>query len=188
VPQIILKRKRNLKVNTKSDFINKLRELNIAEDDFVTLSYSEGAEVWHVNDDYIDWSAENTETCSMLGDLLASGVTISHHSGQGDILVEMRKAGLLDDYNRGDDCFAEYLTEILQRSIHDGMYTIEYDTVQYDYKRGRCDISMEASVRAGDIIAADANDSGRLENFSADQFIKGFNVSVKTPDGTLTLN
>ena len=114
-------------MNTKSDFINKLRELNIAEDDFVTLSYSEGAEVWHVNDDYIDWSAENTETCSMLGDLLASGVTISHHSGQGDILVEMR-------------------------------------------------------------IAADANDSGRLENFSADQFIKGFNVSVKTPDGTLTLN
>jgi hypothetical protein len=29
---------------------------------------------------------------------------------------------------------------------------LEYSTTQYDYKRGRCDISAEVRVRAGDLV------------------------------------
>ena len=67
-------------------------------------------------------------------------------------------------------------------------YSIEYSTEQYDYKRGRCDISTEVRVRAGDLFAAAAATTGRLEFFSPDSFVSGFKVSVETKNGTLTLN
>jgi hypothetical protein len=73
-------------------------------------------------------------------------------------------------------------------TIYDGEYSIEYSTEQYDYKRGRCEISTEVRVRAGDLYAADAATAGRLQFFDASSFVRGFNVSVKTENGTLTLD
>ena len=36
-----------------SDFVNRLREINVDEDSFVTLKYTEGNDVWHINDGYV---------------------------------------------------------------------------------------------------------------------------------------
>ena len=173
-----------------SDFINKLRELNIAEDNFVTLSYSEGNDVWHINDGYVDDSVRETETAGYLANLLASNIPVYSTYGRAgnDLLNAMRDDGELDDYDRGEDYFGEYLTERLQATIHDGEYALEYSTEQYDYKRGRCDISTEVKVRAGDLYAAEAATAGRLQFFDASSFVRGFNVSVETDNGTLTLN
>ena len=38
------------------DFIKKLRELGVESDGTVTLSYSEGCEVWHINDGHVQES------------------------------------------------------------------------------------------------------------------------------------
>jgi hypothetical protein len=175
-----------------SDFMNKLRELKVADDDFVTLSYTEGNEVWHISDDYVSESVYETATAGMLGALLASGVPVYGTWGEAsegnDILNEMRAQDVLADYERGDECFEEYLTEKLQETIYDGEYSLEYSTEQYDYKRGRCDISTEVRVRAGDLYAADEANTGRFEFFSASSLVTGFNVSVETKNGTLTLN
>jgi len=180
-----------------SNFVSKLRELNVADDDFVTLRYSEGNDVWHINESHVEDSVNETETAAMLAGLLASGIPVYGTWGEAsegsDILNEMRSDGQLDDYERDDDfrSFDEYITEVLQATIYEGEYSLDYSTEQYDYKRGRCDISAEVRVRAGDLYHADsskdANDL-RYYFFSADNFVSGFDVTVKTKNGTLTLD
>ena len=174
-----------------SDFVNKLRELAVADDDFVTLSFTEGNEVWHCTDSYVQDSVYETETAAMLAGLLSSGVPIYGTWGDaspgGDILNEMRFNGRLDDYDY-EGWFQEYLTEKLQETIYEGEYSLEYSTEQYDYKRGRCDISTEVRVRAGDLFAAENSSAFRFTGFSAASLVGGFEVSVETKNGTLTLN
>ncbi len=174
------------------DFVNRLREMNVEDDACVTLSYSEGCDVWHINESHVQESVCETETAALVAGLLASGVPVYGSYGEvsegNDILNDMRAQDVLEDYERGDECFEDYLTEKLQETIYDGEYSIEYSTTQYDYKRGRCDISTEVRVRAGDLYAADDATSGRLQYFDASSFVRGFDVSVETKNGTLTLN
>ncbi len=174
------------------DFINKLRELGVEDDGLVTLSYTEGCDVWHINDGHVQESVAETETAAMVAGILASPVPVYSSWGEvsegNDILNEMRASDVLEDYERGDECFEDYLTEKLQETIYDGEYSLEYSTTQYDYKRGRCDISATVRLRAGDLYAADASENTRFAFFSADSLVSGFEVSVTTPNGTLTLN
>jgi hypothetical protein len=174
------------------DFVNKLRELGVEDDGIVTLNYSEGCEVWHINDSHVQESVAETETAAMVAGLLVSPVPVYSSWGEvsegNDILNEMRANDELEEYERGEEYFEEYVTERLQETIYDGEYALEYSTTQYDYKRGRCEISAEVRVRAGDIYAADAATEGRSAFFNADSFVSGFDVSVETPNGTLTLN
>jgi hypothetical protein len=169
-----------------SNITNTLRELNVADDAYVTLSYTEGAEVWHINESHVEESVAETGTASILARLLASGVAVSStYSTDGDILDEMRSNGLLDDYERGEEYFEEYITEKLQETIYDGEYSLEYSTEQYDYKRGRCDISTAVRVKVADLFRIDENKSLFV---SADSIVSGFDVSVQTKAGTLTLS
>ncbi len=174
-----------------SDFMDRLRELNVADDDFVTLSFTEGNDVWHCTDSYVQDSVYETDTAAMLAGLLSSGVPVYGAWGEAtvgaDILNEMRFNGLLEDYDY-EGWFEEYLTEKLQETIHDGEYSLEYSTEQYDYKRGRCDISTEVRVRVGDMFAAENSNEFRFMGFDAGSFVSGFDVSVETKNGTLTLN
>jgi hypothetical protein len=170
-----------------SDIVNKLRELNVSDENYVTLSYTEGAEVWHVNDSHVEEAVSETGTAAMLAGLLASGVTVSDKYSDGDLLAEMRGNGLLEDYER-EGGFEDYLTEQLVSTIYDGDYALAYSTTQYDYKRGRCDISTEVRVRAGDLYAVGADKTGRFAFVSPNNVVRGFKVSVQTPAGTLTLS
>lgn len=177
-----------------SDFINKLHELNVSEDSFLTLSYTEGNDVWHINDGYVNDSVNETNTAGYLATLLTSGIPVySTYGGTGDgsdILNAMRNDGELDNYERGEGYFDEYITERLQATIYEGEYALEHSTEQYDYKRGRCDISTSVRVRAGDLYAAQAATIGRFGHamFDAGDLVSGFNVTVETDNGTLTLN
>ena len=79
----------------------------------------------------------------------------SVRTGLNDILNEMRANGLLEDYDSEGLGFGDYISRrSWQETIYDGEYSLEYSTTQYDYKRGRCDISTEVRVRAGDLMAA----------------------------------
>ena len=167
-----------------SNITNTLRELNVADGAYVTLSYTEGADVWHINDSHVEDAVSETSTAALLAGLLASGVTVSDTYSDGDLLAEMRSNGLLEDYER-EGGFEDYLTEQLVSTIYDGEYSLEYSTEQYDHKRGRCDISTTVRVRAGDLYQIDDNGSSFV---SADTVVRGFDISVQTPAGTLTLN
>jgi hypothetical protein len=175
-----------------SDFINRLQKLEMSEDSFVTLSYTEGNDVWHINDGYVTDSVHETATASLLAGLLASGIPVYSNWGEpsegNDILNEMRANNELDEYERGEEYFQDFITERLAETIYEGEYSLQYSTEQYDYKRGRCDISTEVQVRFGDILKAELDTDGRFMYFDVDSFVSGFNVSVQTPNGTLTFD
>jgi len=159
-----------------SDIIRKLTELGAEETDFITLSFTEGTDVWHINESHVEETVGETDTAAMLAGLLAAGVPVYNYGSA--ILEEMRFNGALDDYDR-EGGFEEYLTEVLATTIYDGEYGLDYSTEQYDYKRGFCNISTEVQVQVGDLYElADLSDS----------FVSGFDISVETENGTLTLN
>ncbi len=174
-----------------SDIVDRLREMSVAAEDCLTLSYSEGNDVWHINESHVQESVAETGTASMLAGLLASGVPVYGTYGSTepgcDILNEMRDNDLLEDYDY-EGWFEEYLAEKLTETIYDGEYSLDYSTTQYDYKRGRCDISTDVRVRAGDLYdMVDFQNEGAASR-TPDKFLAGFRVSVQTKNGTLTLD
>ena len=159
-----------------SDIINTLKKLNAEETDFITLSYGDGTEVWHINESHVEETAEETSTASMLAGILTSQVPV--YSYGSSILDEMRFNGVLDNYER-DGWFEAYLTEVLVNTIYDGDYGLEYSTDHYDYKRGFCNITTQVQVQVGDLYTL---------HDRADNFVAGFDVMVETSAGKLTLN
>jgi hypothetical protein len=174
-----------------SDITDRLRELSVGADDCLTLTYTEGCDVWHVNESHVQESVSETSTAAMLAGLLASGVPVYGAYGNAepgcDILNEMRDNGALDDYDY-EGWFEEYLTEKLQETIYDGEYSLDYSTTQYDYKRGRCDISTEVRVRAGDLYDMVDYQNDTTVGRTPSSLTTGFEVSVQTKAGTLTFD
>ena len=61
------------------NIIDTLRDVGIADDDYVYLNYEDSAEVWHISDDYIENALSETDTASRLATLLAtSAVSYTH--------------------------------------------------------------------------------------------------------------
>ncbi len=174
-----------------SDLVTRLREMNVDSDDCLTLTYTEGCEVWHINESHVEESVGETSTASLLAGLLASGTPVYSAWGSTepgtDILNEMRDAGHLEEYDY-EGWFEEYLLEKLQATIYDGEYSLEYSTTMHDYKRGRCDISTEVRLRAGDLYNMVDNPDDRTVDATPDTLVSGFEVTVATADGTLTLS
>ncbi len=174
-----------------SDLVTRLRELHVDADDSLTLNYSAGREVWHCTDTYVEESVAETDTAAMLAGLLSSGVPVYGTYGNTepgtDILSEMRDNGDLEDYDY-NGWFEEYLTEKLQATIYDGEYSLEHSTTQYDYKRGRCDISTEVRVRAGDLYDMVDYQNDDAVSITPESLVSGFDISVRTRAGTLTLD
>jgi hypothetical protein len=164
------------KGNKVGNIIDALRDVGVADDDYVYLNYEDSAEVWHISDDYIENALSETDTASRLATLLAtSGITVLSRYEE-DILGTMRDEGLLDDYDH-EDWFEEYLTEKIQEEAYQyDLLTIS--TERHDYKRGTCEIAANVKVAAGELYELGAN---------ADSFVSGFDVVVQTKNGLLTL-
>ena len=154
-----------------------LRELNVAEDDYVYLNYEDRADVWHISDDYIANALGETETASMLAGLLATPGVVVMSRYEDDILDSMRSEGMLDDYDH-ENWFEEYLTDKIREEAYQyDLLTIS--TERHDHKRGTCEVASNVKVKAGELYALGKK---------ADSFVSGFDVVVQTASGTLTLN
>tara|TARA_B100000700_G_scaffold326896_1_gene439830 strand:+ start:956 stop:1429 length:474 start_codon:yes stop_codon:yes gene_type:complete len=154
--------------------LEKLREMNLPADTPVRLSYSQGADVFVHNETEVETALEYTDVISTFAELIATpGLKVQ--SAYGDnILESFRDQGLLDDYER-DGTFEDYLAETVQDNFYDQEF-IEYSTEKYDYKRGFTTLSADVVVELGNL----------LEN--AFWVSSGWEVSVKTDSGTLTLD
>ena len=159
-----------------SDIIIKLKELNVDETTFVTLHYSDGTDVWHINESHVEETAAETGTAGQLASALTYGIPVYNHGSA--ILEEMRFNGALDEYDH-EGWFKEYLTEVLINTIYDGEYGLDYSTEQYDYKRGFCNVATEVDVQVGDLYALGPE---------ANSLVAGFEVSVPVGNGILTLS
>ena len=117
----------------------KIKDLNLPDEAIITLSYSEGTDVFvHVSS---RWS--------------------------GDIIQSLRTDGHLEDYERGSFTFEDYLTEYLTENFYDQDF-IEASTEKYDHKRGFCTLSTEVQVTAKNILLASPFLSGWTASVSTD--------------------
>ena len=151
-----------------------LTSMNLPGDTVVNLSFEEGTDVFVHNETEVETALEHTSVVSSFAELIATPGLNANDSYGNPILESLRDGGHLDDYSRGGFNFSEYLTETISDSFYD-IDLIEYSTEKYDHKRGFTTLSAEASVTLDNLLEA------RPTMF-------GWDVSVKTPQGTLTLD
>ena len=151
----------------------KLQSLNLPNDAVVTLSLSEGTDVFVHNETEVETALSDTNVVSTFAGLITTpGLHVSDR-WSGEVLQSLRDEGYLDDYERGSFNFEDYVAEVLTENFYDQQF-IEASTEKYDYKRGFCTLSTEVQAPASEIIATNP-------------FLMGWEVSVQTENGTLTL-
>jgi len=157
--------------------VDKLRSLKLPTDTLVSLRYEASCDVIHVRDEYVEETVGETGIADTVAALVVdSGLTVQTEYGDG-FLDTLRADGLLEDYERGDFAFTDYVAETLAESFYDtGL--IEYETKQYDYKRGLCTVSSNVRVPLSEL----------LENPASATYIGGWTTSVKTDNGVLTFD
>tara|TARA_Y100000310_G_scaffold315099_1_gene365268 strand:- start:1010 stop:1486 length:477 start_codon:yes stop_codon:yes gene_type:complete len=149
-----------------------LREMNMPGDSVVSLSLSEGTDVFVHNESEVETALTETTVVSEFAELVSTkGLEVTTAYGT-NVLDSLRDDGLLDDYDR-EGWFSDYLTETMNDNFYD-LDLIEYSTEKYDYKRGFCTLTADVRVT--------------LENLlDVCPPLTGWDVQVKTPNGTLTV-
>jgi hypothetical protein len=152
--------------------LESLKNLNLDNDAVVSLSYSEGTDVFVHNETEVDTALSDTDVVSTFADLVATPGLKAETQYGGNVLESLRGEGLLDDYTR-DHTFSEYLTETITDNFYD-VEMIEYTTEKYDHKRGFCTLSTDINVTMGNIL-------------EAMPCLVGWKASVQTDNGTLVI-
>jgi hypothetical protein len=149
---------------------NTLKTLNLEPDSLVTLTYSEGTDVFVHNETEVETALAETDVVSTFSELIATpGLNVTTAYG-GNVLQSLRSDGHLDDYDRDGD-FGSYLSEVISDNFYD-LDLIEHSTEKYDHKRGFCTLTAEVQIPVAQII-------------SETPFLTGWRASVPTKDGTL---
>jgi hypothetical protein len=156
-----------------SDTIKIIESLNLPEGADVTLSYTDGTDVFVHNETEVETALENTDVVEAFSSLITTpGVNARNQWGH-NLIDSLRDDGLLDDYERGTFSFDEYVKDVIQENFYD-VDLIDYSTEKYDHKRGFCTLTATAIVSAGDLIDSKAN-------------VDRWRASVKTENGTLSI-
>ena len=155
-------------------FTEKLKSLRTAPNAMATLTYSEGTDVFLMNEDEVDTALLNTDVVEHFAELVTTpGLTVTTPFGT-NIIQELRNGGFLDEYERGSFSFSEFIGETIRENFYD-LDFIDSSITKYDYKRGFCTLTAEVKVPVEDLI---------MES----PFVGSWSVSVPTENGTITLN
>ena len=155
--------------------VKRLQSLKLSDDAMVTLTYEEGTDVFVHNETEVEDAMNETEVISEFASLIAQTKLDARNRWSGNIIEHLRGEDYLEDYERGSDSFAEYLTETLSENFYD-VDLIEYSTEKYDHKRGFCTLTAQVEVPFANFV--EVNPWG----------ISGWTVSVETDNGTLTFD
>ena len=148
----------------------KIRSLGVEDHASVTFAREEGADVFHYTEDQVEQAMSETGFAYALAEAVAEGFMYKEGN---DIIDEMREEGLLDEYERGDEAFTDYVAEVISAE-HWNYCWFEYSTEKYDHKRGYTTLSTEFKIPLEDLKDAISP-------------LPGWKVSVQTPNGNLTL-
>lgn len=151
-----------------------LKGLNVSDDTVVTLSISEGTDVFVHNETEVDTAMSETSVIDNVSELITSqGSKFETQWGENP-LESLREQGFFDDYNRGDFTFTEFVSDVIRENFYDQEF-VEYSTEKYDHKRGFCTLSAEFQTTIQNLL-------------NAKPLLYGWTVSVPTENGTLTLD
>jgi len=151
-----------------------LTSMNLPSDTVVNLSYSEGTDVFVHNETEVETALNDTDVVSTFSELVATpGLSVSTTYGT-NVLESLRGEGLLDSYERGSFSFSDYLSTVISENFYD-TDLIEYSTEKYDHKRGFTTLTADVQLSLEEML-------------SVQPVLFGWDVSVKTAAGTLTLD
>ena len=132
---------------TEQSFYDKIKALGADDETSVNFSWEEGCDVFHYNETHVETALGETNAAYELAEAITEGV---FYEKGNPILDEMREDGLLDDYERGDEAFTDFVAEVIGESFYDYDW-IEQSTQRFDHKRGWTDLSMGLSIPLGDL-------------------------------------
>jgi hypothetical protein len=155
-------------------YVNKIKSMNLPADATVTLTYSDGTDVFVHNETAVDTAIADTDVISEFASLVVTPGLQAEVPYVGPVLETMRSEGYLDDYERGSFEFEQYIADTLRDNFYDQEF-IDSSVKQYDYKRGFCTLETTVTVPVQNFI-------------EASPYVGGWKVSVQTPNGTLTLD
>ena len=153
--------------------INKLTALKLPSDAVVSLSYSEGTDVFVHNETEIETALESTDVVNMVSELIATPGLLVRTSYGSNVLSHFRELSLLEDYGY-DFTFSDYLAEMINDNFYD-VEVIESSIEKYDHKRGYCSLTATFEVDLQNLL-------------EIQPMISGWTVTVKTSSGTLILD
>ena len=154
--------------------IMKLQSLKLPEDAMLTLTYEEGADVFHYTGNEVEDAISETSVIQEFASLISNSKLDARNTWCGNILEHLRNEQWLDDYERGSGNFDEYIAEVLTDNFYD-TDMIEYSTEKYDHKRGFTTLTAQVEVPASNY-------------FEVVPFITGWTISVETDLGTVTID
>ena len=142
----------------------------------VTLSYEDDYEGWHCRDEFVEDAVNNTDTAMRVAELVTdTQLQVVTSYGNENALELLREQEMLEDYERGDEMFADYVEEQIRENFYDLDELIETEIEQYDHKRGKCTVSAEFKTT--------------LENLKkSPETASGWTVKVKHGNGTFSVD
>ena len=132
---------------TEQSFYDKIKALGATDETTVNFSWEEGCDVFHYNETHVETALGETGAAYVLAEAITEGV---FYEKGNSVLEEMRDDGLLDEYERGDEAFTDFVAEVIGESFYDYDW-IEQSTQRFDHKRGWTDLSMELSISLADL-------------------------------------
>jgi hypothetical protein len=147
--------------------LKQLKKLGLPGKSHVTLSCSDGQDVFHyTDDDHEGKTVQETDIASKVATL------ISQKSFDNELLTRMRSWSLLDEYEDRDGTFTEYLTDTIANNWRDcGL--LEVLTEHYDHKRGFSRVTAEVDTTVKEVLNLD------------ESVLSGWNLKVQLVDGSL---
>ena len=162
------------------EYIEKLSTLSLPSDASITLTYSDGCDVFIHNDTAIETALKETNTVDVFSRLvehLASTSVETHW-----VLQQLRDEYVIDYNDEEDDNGVPTPVRMDAMDISSGIEEnfgeqifIEAEIKRHDYKRGFCNMiaTIELSLE-------------ELTQSSPD--LSGWEIHVETPNGTLTID
>ena len=152
---------------------SKVLTLGFDDNTRVTLSYVDGADVVHANDDYYDFVFDQTGVFET-----AAALVTSAFFKNNSLLSAMRDQDLLEDYDRSSFDFENYVCKKMRETNWEHCF-VDGTLEQYDYKHGYYRLRFDFETTLGELkqaIRSDAREVAVME------------VTVHTDLGELTVN
>ena len=166
------------------DYLTKLENLNLADYETITLTYSDGCDVFHYKDGGGIYDAiEETDTIRRFSELVYA--LSQNYDGVYPIIDELNDNSViaLDDFiEETEDEDAEPVYNISASDIQEGIENnffdqqfIDSEVKRYDHKRGYCTLTTRVEVQYFELKNAQPNIN-----------LQGWSIEVDTPNGLLT--
>lgn len=164
---------------THMNYENKLKSLNLAPDTSVTLTYSDGCDVFIHNDTAIETALKETNTVTAFSRLVEHLAAVSDETHW--ILEQLRDDYVIDYDDEEDDAgnvspvrldFTD-ISDALDENFGEQSF-IESTIERYDHKRGRCTLTATVDSTVAEILKNPPD-------------LTGWDIMVETDNGMLTI-